>query len=184
MSITFTDRQQHNFWRRVEKRGPDECWIWQGRLDDAGYGRFGVYGKVHDSPAQRFAWWMTTGDPGALGVLHRCDNPPCCNPAHLFLGTTTDNMRDRDQKGRQARGARHGRRTKPERTARGERHGTKTRPERIARGERHADAKLSEADVLLIRASRGETQQSLADRFGVSRGLIGHIKRRLIWRHL
>ena len=85
------------FWARIDRSGGDgSCWEWQGPLRD-GYGntvRFGMNG------AHRVAWFLTHGDPGKLHVLHDCDNPRCCNPAHLHLGTHQDNMRDMVARGR------------------------------------------------------------------------------------
>ena len=85
------------FWAKVERRGGDECWLWLGACDSAGYGRT----TKAAIPAHRLAWELTFGeDPGDLFVCHHCDNPPCCNPAHLFLGTSGDNSRDSVAKGR------------------------------------------------------------------------------------
>jgi hypothetical protein len=88
------------FWSRVDKRGPDECWEWtRGKLKQ-GYGQFHhpempPSGKL----AHRASYWLTHGGFDlSLLVCHRCDNPPCCNPAHLFLGTIQDNIRDRTLK--------------------------------------------------------------------------------------
>lgn len=94
---------EQRFWSKVAIGGPDDCWEWQRSRNDSGYGQFRV--SVDQSPqkASRVAWALTHGDPGSLCVLHRCDNPPCCNPAHLFLGTVADNNADKAAKGRQAR---------------------------------------------------------------------------------
>ena len=81
------------FWLRVARADPDACWIWQGSKRPQGYGQLSYQGR-HTS-AHRLAWTLTHGPiPDGLFVLHRCDNPPCVNPAHLFLGTTDDNMHD------------------------------------------------------------------------------------------
>lgn len=78
----------------------DGCWSWLGALDRDGYGRMRVGGRK-TLRAHRLAWEIETGrPPGSLLVCHHCDNPPCVNPAHLFLGTARDNNRDRVQKGR------------------------------------------------------------------------------------
>lgn len=94
--------------------------------------------------------------PPGMKVCHTCDNPPCCNPDHLFLGTDADNAADRDAKGRQAKGASHGR------------------------------AKLAEADVVEIRRrlTAGESQSSIAKVFGVSQATVGKIKTGKHWSHL
>lgn len=95
------------FAKQIEKRGPDECWPWKGGRNGEGYGRIYFDGNTHN--AQRAAWILFRGPiPEGMFVCHSCDNPYCVNPAHLFLGTPTDNMRDRDAKGRQARGERDG----------------------------------------------------------------------------
>lgn len=91
------------FWARVHKT--DGCWEWTGCRQADGYGR--VYGGRGASPqiaaAHRFAYALTHGPiPTGLCVCHKCDNPPCCNPAHLFLGTVRDNAKDMAGKGRAA----------------------------------------------------------------------------------
>jgi predicted XRE-type DNA-binding protein len=102
----------NRFWSKVDQSG--DCWIWTGKLhrdDGWGYGRFYVHTqegtitvKVH-----RLAYMITYGDiPSGLCVCHRCDNPRCIRPDHLFLGTNLDNIQDMVQKGRQARGERNG----------------------------------------------------------------------------
>jgi len=86
------------FWRFVNKT--DECWLWQGaKVGQGGYGNFGVDKKHH--LAHRVSYELANGPiPDGMWVLHRCDNPPCVNPDHLFLGTRSDNMKDAHQKGR------------------------------------------------------------------------------------
>jgi hypothetical protein len=83
--------------RDVDRSG--ECWVWTSKHNDLGYGMLMVnYQRWY---AHRLAWTLANGPiPDGLCVLHRCDNPPCVRPAHLFLGTRTDNAKDRDQKGR------------------------------------------------------------------------------------
>lgn len=86
------------FWSKVRKS--DECWIWiAGRYFPAGYGQFFLDGR--DMRAHRTSWTIVHGPiPDGLWVLHKCDNPPCVRPDHLFLGTRSDNMRDCVSKGR------------------------------------------------------------------------------------
>lgn len=94
------------FWRLVQKL--DGCWRWLGARERHGL-TYGYRGRPRVW-AHRYSWELHNGPiPSGLFVLHRCDNPPCVNPEHLFLGTLADNNRDRDQKGRQARGERGGR---------------------------------------------------------------------------
>jgi hypothetical protein len=84
------------FWPRVAFG--DGCWEWQGSRVSNGYGHINGIGNGY---AHRAAWELTYGPiPDGLQVLHRCDNPPCVRLDHLFIGTTLDNMRDRDAKGR------------------------------------------------------------------------------------
>lgn len=96
MGVSLDER----FWAKV-RRDPTGCWEWTGyRHYRWGYGHIAVNRKVQN--AHRVAWELTEGEiPAGLLVLHRCDNPPCCRPAHLFLGTHDDNMKDMARKGRQ-----------------------------------------------------------------------------------
>jgi len=92
------------FARYVTPRGPGECWPWEGGCDKDGYGVTWDAEQRRSVRAHRVAWTLAHGEiPDGLHVLHRCDNPPCCNPADLFLGTVADNNADKIAKGR-ARG--------------------------------------------------------------------------------
>ncbi len=102
---SFTNEQwKAAFWRLVDKRGPDECWPWQGGMKSKTvpnqmYGVYGIRGTQRN--ASRVAWMFTHGEPAkGLDVCHTCDNPRCCNPAHLWLGTEADNSHDKLRKGR------------------------------------------------------------------------------------
>lgn len=96
-----------NWWSKVDRRGTDECWPWLAATDADGYGRFavGLGGKnQRHVRAHRYGYELLVGslDDG-LVVCHRCDNPPCCNPEHLFAGTPQANNDDKVAKGRHAR---------------------------------------------------------------------------------
>ena len=85
------------------------CWTWKGYKRPGGYGEAYIGREPRERIlAHRLAYEVMIGPPGDRLVCHHCDNPPCCNPAHLFLGTMQDNMADRNAKGRQARGERNG----------------------------------------------------------------------------
>lgn len=86
------------FWSRVNKNGPNGCWVYTGGCDAKyGYGRISFLGRHHE--AHRLSWKLLRGDPGTLDVLHKCNNPPCCNPDHLYLGDDFDNAQDRIKAG-------------------------------------------------------------------------------------
>jgi hypothetical protein len=142
------------FWAKVSKRGPDECWPWTAFISPDGYGKFNYPGC---QLAHRFSYELENGPiPDGLQVLHRCDNRPCVNPRHLFLGTLEINMEDRNEKGRQARGS------------------------------SHASAILSEADIPVIRSAlcAGAKSAHLAASFNVDPATIRDIKSGRTWRHV
>jgi hypothetical protein len=156
------------FWARIDRVG-DRCWPWGGARSN-GYGYVSWRGRVQ--PAHRIAWQLTAGPiPAGVYVCHHCDQPACCNPAHLFLGTQTDNMRDCAAKGR---------------TTKGDRNPSRLYPARRPRGEHHGNAKLTAADVLQIRHRKrqGERTRVVAQAFGVSPSHIEYIIRGLSWAHL
>ena len=108
--LTLASKDIARFWSKVDKtpgQGPNEdCWHWLGAPNRHGYGRLGL-GGYREVVATRIAYLIAYGiDAYPLNVLHRCDNPPCVRPDHLFLGDQLDNMRDCKEKGRIASGAR------------------------------------------------------------------------------
>lgn len=184
--ITLTEKDIARFWAKVDRTGgPDICWPWKTGTDGCGYGCFWL--EDNNKRAHRVAWLIMRGDdPRGLCVLHRCDNPPCCNPSHLFLGTTADNVADKCEKGRQPFGDRNGSRLHPERLVRGELHPSRIHPECLARGESNGMATLTTDDVRAIRSRRanGELLRVLADDYGVHHGTISAIARGKSWRHV
>jgi hypothetical protein len=103
MSASLEER----FWAKVEKGGPDDCWPWLGVLNDNGYGRFGVPVPGKKRPKLEYAHRVSfiLAHPGIVLtrhdiVMHNCDNPPCCNGRHLFLGNQSKNIQDCADKGR------------------------------------------------------------------------------------
>ncbi len=136
------------FWTKANIGAPDECWGWTACKSSWGYGSFRFGGKMRG--AHRLSWQLTYGAiPEGLHVCHKCDNPACVNPRHLFLGTNADNHQDAARKGR------------------------------IARGEENGLHKLTEDEVLEIRqflADGERSQQDIGDEFGVCRTAVSKIK--------
>lgn len=92
---------EERFWEKVDSSGgPDACWPWTAGRKADGYGQFKLEAGSSPQRASRVAWLLARGDPREMFVLHRCDNPPCCNPGHLFLGDAAANVADMIAKGR------------------------------------------------------------------------------------
>ena len=95
-SPILTEQQIERFWAKVDKTG--DCWVWMGYRTVDGYGRLGWGQNVYN--ASRVAWVLTNGPiPEGLSALHKCNNPPCVRPKHLYLGTQMENMQDRKRAG-------------------------------------------------------------------------------------
>jgi HNH endonuclease len=143
------------FWDFVKRGALDECWEWQAAIMPRGYGQLEFEDK--HTYAHRVAWILTYGEiPEGLKVLHRCDNPPCCNPCHLFLGTSKDNSLDASSKGR------------------------------IAHGARHGQSKLNDDSVREIRRlyDSGVAQVEIGRVLGISSNTLWHVVHRRTWRHV
>jgi hypothetical protein len=165
------------------------CWEWAGSLNpQTGYGQLSNWegGKRVLLTAHRTSYRAFRGEiPAGLHVLHTCDNRPCFNPAHLFLGTPTDNMRDMVEKGRMVSNPPkvHWSKIHPERVKRGAEHHLSKDSSCLPRGVKHHGAKLTEADIPAIRAST-ETLAVLSKRYGVSQPALSSIRRRKTWIHI
>lgn len=143
-------------WARVEKTA-NGCWEWQGfRHPTRGYGQIGRGARGEGLvETHRAAWELTNGPiPQGLFVCHRCDNPACCNPAHLFLGASADNSADMVAKGRQARGA-----ALPQ---------TRLSDEDVADIRRRYDPRFGPPK----RGGRRSNADELAAEYGISRGYV------------
>ncbi len=154
---TSDEDRASKFWKFVEKTA--ECWNWNGATRD-GYGLFSL--AIGSRNAHRYSWVLHNGIiPDQLQVLHRCDNRLCVNPSHLFLGTLQENMTDRNNKTRQARGEAAGR------------------------------ARLTSDQVRAIRALREGTNyigwgraKEIAEQYGISKHTLGSIWSGRSWKHL
>ncbi len=130
------------------------CWLWLGYLYGSGYGTFNSgAGQGH---AHRFSWELHRGEiPEGLIVCHKCDVRCCVNPEHLFVGTYSDNANDMHAKGRN----------------------------NTPRGEQHAKSRLTERDVLAIRADTRQLRV-IGEQYGVDKQYVWKIKRGWHWRHV
>lgn len=166
-SIAFKTGELDRFWSRVDTSGgADACWTWRGALYSTGYGRFWVCrsGAVTPILAHRLAFYLANHvDPGLSFVCHACDNKPCCNPAHLQLGSNSDNIRDAITRG------------------------LKSPSGGVLPGERNGFAKLNAETVLTIRrtyAEGGTTARRLAAQYGIAKSHVLRILHGEVWRHL
>ena len=163
------------------------CSQYLGRCEGLGYGRVWYDGRLWLSHRLFFSIHWGVRLPDWLCVLHECDNPPCCSPDHLWIGTKKDNMEDMKAKGRAARGERSGSYTHPESRkirARGDRSAMRLHPELVKRGEENPNSKLTWLQVKEIRRrhASGEMQCSLAQVFGVSKSLVHAIIKGILWK--
>lgn len=136
--------------------GPDACWPWTGYRNSKGYGWVN-WSKGHNTSAARIAFFLATDTEPAVGalIMHSCDNPPCCNPSHLRIGSASENSSDMINKGRSAW------------------------------GERHSQAKLTNEQVLcILRRLPTESNKSIALSFGVDHTAVSKIRRGIRWRRI
>lgn len=160
------------FLSRVRKTR--RCWLWLGSPNNTGYGTFGFAGLR--GGAHCASWLFFRGRiPRGLCVLHKCDVRRCVRPGHLFLGTHLDNSSDMKAKGRSATGDRNGMRTHPERHHHG--------PNLLISGERHYKARLTNEQVVAIRAST-DTTAALSREYRVREGTIRFVRIRHTWKHI
>lgn len=144
------------FWAKVERgAGADDCWRWTASTDARGYGRLSV-GKGRPERAPRVSWYLHHGVWPERHILHTCDNPECTNPRHLYEGGHPENSRDAVERGRQARGERHGRRSH------------------------------TWDEVVRVRAAHASGEggyDALAQRFAVSRSWVAEVIQGKVWKH-
>lgn len=156
MQIILTEKDKERFWSKVEKGGEDECWLWKACKHKKGYGWFKVNHQL--MRAHRIAFLIRNGFlPVNLCVCHKCDVRDCQNPSHLFLGTPSENNKDRNMKGRQMR------------------------------GERHIFAKLTNDDVRKIRKlgeERQITRKEISKMFNIKPRHVYKILKRELWKHV
>jgi hypothetical protein len=135
-----------NFWEHVNKT--DGCWLWTAGKTGVGYGTFIIDGKSVGAHRHSYALHYGPIPPGML-VCHRCDNPLCVRPDHLFLGSHLDNMRDMAAKGRKV----------------------------TRRGDESPLAKLSDAEVREVRSlvEDGFRQADVARHYSISQAMVSHI---------
>jgi len=148
------------FWAKVDRSTPSGCWVWQGNRNRLGYGIFRIQNRSYR--AHRIVMWLAGYDLEAHRlVCHRCDNPPCVNPAHLFVGAPADNSRDMARKGRAVGG--------------------------LGSGVRNLNAVLTPDLVRQIRAeyeAGGTSHRRLGRQYGVGRNTIAAVVTKRTWRHV
>lgn len=167
--INIKQSDIERFWSHVDKKSESECWVWKKSLCQRGYGKFQVGGKT--IKANRFSMVASGIEiPENMCACHSCDNPPCCNPNHLWVGSSADNQRDRAAKGR---------------SSKGERNPSKTHPE-LFRGENNHAHQLTSEAVSWLRENppTGKNMNSEALKYSVSPSALRAAIVGSTWRHL
>jgi hypothetical protein len=161
---SYEQKFRERFWGRIDVGGPDDCWEWQGHRKHYGHGET-MY-RNRRIGAHRMAYILEVGPVDSeTFVCHHCDNPPCCNPRHLFAGTAADNYRDMVNKGRR---------------------GVLPPDANRCRGEEHRSARFTEETVRECRelAAQGWSYRALARRYGVTPRAATLVARRETWKHV
>lgn len=155
---------KERFEQKVMRDPNSGCWLWEGNVNNTGYGTFNPVGRGGKTlKAHRFSYaTYRTEIPPGLCVLHKCDVPSCVNPDHLFLGTHTENMRDMAAKGRSKRG--------------------REAPAHL-KGERAPWSKLTEQQAREIKVAVG-AGRLIGPRYGISAAQVNLIRRGKLWKHL
>lgn len=190
----FSAADRKRFWSRIQIKSESECWNW------IGYKYRGGYGMFDRKRSHRVAFAISNGVvPDGVFVCHKCDNPCCCNPNHLWLGTALDNMRDCVKKGRNVRGDKcwnFGNEKSPRgdkwhkmhdgKHAYGDRNASRKYPERRPRGIVHARAKLNDEIIREFRAlyASGMTCEEIGAKHSVSKSCAHSVMTGRTWKHV
>ncbi len=154
----LSEKDIKRFWSKIDIKSEDECWNWTAYKNRQGYGQISVNTDKKQTmfTPHRISYFLHYGvDPKELCVCHACDNPSCCNPKHLFLGTHDENNKDRNKKGR-------------------------CNP---PKGSDHFNSKLTEEQIIAIR-NDNRTQRVIAKDYNVSFTCICKIKNLKHWKHV
>ncbi len=149
---------EEKFWARVQVGSKSECWPWTGSKNKKGYGEVSFDGKVRKAHRMAFVFSGNKLTKDKPLVCHKCDNPSCCNPAHLFAGNNTDNMVDMAKKHRYS----------------------------DTRGEKNGRAKISYREAMEIRdicKSKAMKQRDIAKAYGVGKSTVNYINTGAIWNY-
>jgi hypothetical protein len=162
-------RDFERFAANIQTDSSTGCWNWQGAKTSIGYGALTIGDPRHLMGTHKIALAIFgAGVPEGLFACHKCDNPACCNPNHLFVGNQQDNMADKVAKGRQAKG---------------DTINWHLYPETVKRGESHHNAKLNKAAVIDIKTS-ALTGAELAIKYNISRSAICAVRKGRMWSHI